>query len=122
MNYRILCSNCGKGVVRSFFLTLLLILFLAIISTFVELGAPIRSTAILVTTLLSIVYGAIYSAKKTGEKGWLHGLIVAILYMVTLYIIAIIGGRNHVLDLNDALRVLLALVVGFLSGMLGMNI
>ncbi|ADL51821.1 TIGR04086 family membrane protein [Clostridium cellulovorans] len=122
MNYRILLSSCGKGVVRSFFLTLLLILFLAIISTFTELGAPIRSAAILITTLLSIVYGAIYSAKKTGEKGWLHGLIVAALYMIILYIVATIGGRNLALNINDALRVLLALVVGFLSGMLGMNI
>lgn len=119
---RALVLNCGKGVLRAFFVTLILLLVLSLISANFEISSGIRSSGLLITTLFSVMYGSIYASKKTGHKGWLNGFVVAIFYMVVFYIVAIVGGRDLALNLNDFFRVLLAIAVGTLSGMLGINI
>lgn len=122
MESRTLVLNCGKGVLRAFFVTLILLLVLSLISANFDVSSGIRSSGLLITTLLSVMYGAIYASKKTAHKGWLNGLLVSIFYMVIFYIVAIVGGRDAALSLNDFFRVLLAVAVGTLAGMLGINI
>lgn len=122
MGNRLLILNCGKGVMRAFFVTLIILLVLSLISANFEVSEGIRSSGLLITTLLSVVYGSIYASKKTAHKGWLNGFLVAVSYMIIFYIIAVLGGRDLTLNLNDFFRVLLAIVVGTLSGMLGINI
>lgn len=112
----------GEGVLRSFSLTLGLILIYAVVSNFISVNANIRSLCLLVFSLLSVVYGAIYATGKIKEKGWIIGLIVASLYMLIFLAAAAIGGRTPVLSVNDVYKLLLAGLVGALSGMLGINL
>jgi len=113
----------GEGVLRGFFLTLALILVLVIVSSFIEVSASIRSVCFIVLSTLSVIYGSIYSTKKIKEKGWIIGIMVAILYIVILYFVAIFSGdRGFALSINDFFRLVLALAVGSLSGMLGINL
>ncbi len=113
----------GEGVLRGFFLTLALILVLVVISSFFQVSASIRSVCFIVLSTLSVVYGSIYSTKKIREKGWIIGIIVAILYIVILYFVAIFSGdRGFLLSSKDFFRLFLAVAVGSLSGMLGINL
>ena len=113
----------GEGVLRSFFITLALIFILVIVSTFYDMDAGIRSACFVVLSMLSVVYGSIYSTRKIGKKGWLVGISVAFLYIIMIYFVAIIAGSREIpLDYKDAARMMLALLVGGLSGMLGINI
>lgn len=111
----------GKGVLRGCIITIVLAFLLALIQAFSSIGESALSVCILVTSMLSIMYGCIYATKKIGNKGWLVGIMVALIYMVILYIAAMILGKDG-LAAKDLWRVLLALVTGALSGMLGINL
>ena len=112
----------GKGVLRGCVLTLVIMIAAAIIMNFTSMSEGMVSMTILVTTLVSVVYSSVYATKKIKNKGWMIGLLVALLYMTIIYLASVIAGRDAALQLKDMWRVLLALIVGLLSGMLGINL
>jgi putative membrane protein (TIGR04086 family) len=111
----------GKGVLRGCIITIVLAFLLALVQAFSSIGESALSVCILITSMLSIIYGCIYATKKIGSKGWLVGLMVSLIYMIVLYIAAIILGKDA-FSSKDLWRVLLAVVTGALSGMLGINL
>jgi putative membrane protein (TIGR04086 family) len=111
----------GKGVLRGCVITVIIAFVLALIQTFSSIGESALSACILITSMVSIMYGCIYATRKINNKGWLVGFLVALLYMFILYIAAMIWGKDG-LAIKDIWRILLALVTGALSGMLGINL
>lgn len=111
----------GKGVLRAIIITIILAFILAVVQTFTSIGESFLSMSILITTMLSIIYGSIYATRKISSKGWIVGIMVALLYMVVIYIAAVVLGKDGFI-LKDLWRVLLALLTGTLSGMLGINL
>lgn len=114
--------NIGQGVIRSFFLTLGLLIIYAIITYFTKPNPKIDSVYFVAITALSVMYGAVYAVKQIQKKGWLVGLIVAILYMLIIYLVSAVNGRGFDISSFGVLRIALAIFVGTLSGMLGINI
>ncbi|WP_315117606.1 TIGR04086 family membrane protein [uncultured Clostridium sp.] len=112
----------GDGILRSTILTVIFMLIYAIVMTFVDLTDKTNSVFYLITTILSIMYGTVYAVRKINKKGWLTGVIIATLYMLIIYVVSIIAGNNLAVDNRMIMRFLLALGVGALSGMLGINI
>ncbi|GAA0177295.1 TIGR04086 family membrane protein [Clostridium sediminicola] len=111
----------GEGVLRGFFLTLFLILIYSILCAYIDVKEIVTSVFIVVITALGIMYGAIYAVKRIKSKGWINGLIVALIYMLAIYIISSINGRDFGISYYGLLRILLSLAVGMFSGMLGVN-
>jgi putative membrane protein (TIGR04086 family) len=114
--------HTGEGILRGVILTVILLLIYAVIMTFTEVSDGISSSFYLVTTLVSIMYGSIYAVKKINKRGWLIGIVVAIVYMLIIYIVSVISGNSAVIGVNRILRLLIAFTVGALSGMLGVNL
>ena len=112
----------AEGVLRGFIITVVLLLIFAVIMTFTEVSERASSTFYLVTTILSIMYGSIYAVRKIKKRGWLIGIIVTLLYLSVLYIVSIVSGNSSVIGSDRITRVLLALIVGALSGMIGINL
>lgn len=110
-----------QGVIRSFFLTLGLLVIYSIITYFTKPNPQIDSIYFVVITALSVMYGAIYAVKHIKSRGWLVGLLLAILYIIIIYLISIINGRGYDISTYGMLRIALAIFVGTLSGMLGIN-
>ncbi|KAJ53679.1 putative membrane protein (TIGR04086 family) [Clostridium tetanomorphum] len=112
----------GDGVLRSTIVTVIFMMVYAIIMSFVDISEKTNSIFYLVTTMLSIMYGTIYAVRKINRRGWLIGIIVAILYMLIIYIVSMIAGNTGGIGYKGIIRFILALAVGALSGMLGINI
>lgn len=113
----------AEGVLRGFILTLIMLLIYAAVMCFVDTGDKANSIYYMITTLFSIMYGAIYAVRKLKKRGWIVGLIVSMLYMIILYAVFLIGnGENAILNQGNYIRILLAAGVGALSGMLGINL
>lgn len=112
----------GQGIIRSFVLTLILLLIYAIITSFVDTNSKFDVVYKVIITALGVMYGAIYATKKINKRGWLVGLVVALLYIVILYFVSVLNGRELALNNFSILRMILALLVGMLSGMLGVNL
>lgn len=115
--------NVIEGVLMGFFMTLAILLIYAVVAHFVQLDENITSLLIIVATLLSVVYGSVYASRKNGKKGWLNGLMVALIYFVVFYLVALVAqSRDAMLTIKDLSRLGLCVFVGILAGMLGINI
>ncbi|ENK1243052.1 TIGR04086 family membrane protein [Clostridium sporogenes] len=111
-----------QGILRAVILTVIMLLLFAVVLTFTDVSEKISSIIYLLITILSIMYGTIYSVRKINKKGWLIGLVISIIYMVIIYIISIVSGNTLTFGTDRFIRILLALILGMLSGMLGINI
>ncbi len=111
-----------QGILRAVILTVIMLLLFAVVLTFTDVSEKIASIIYLLITILSIMYGTIYSVRKINKKGWLIGLVISIIYMVIIYIISIVSGNTLTFGTDRFIRILLALILGMLSGMLGINI
>lgn len=112
----------AEGVLRGFILTVVLLLIFAVIMTFIDINEKVSSAFYLITTLLSIMYGSIYAVKKVKRRGWLIGMLVTVMYLLILYLVSIISGNSAVIGVNRIERFSLAILVGMMSGILGINL
>ncbi|HEY8888758.1 MAG TPA: TIGR04086 family membrane protein [Clostridium sp.] len=115
-------SYAGEGVFRAAILTLIILVIYSIITTYLPASLKVTSVFYIVITLVSVLYGSIFAAKKAGEKGWLMGIIVAATYMLVLYLVKVFGGGSAAIGMREVVRATLALGIGSLSGMLGINL
>ncbi|WP_409068918.1 TIGR04086 family membrane protein [Clostridium sp. FAM 1755] len=111
-----------QGILRAVILTVIMLLLFAVVLTFTDVSEKISSIIYLLITILSIMYGTIYSVRKINKKGWLIGLVISIIYVVIIYIISIVSSNTLTFGTDRFIRILLALILGMLSGMLGINI
>ncbi|WP_061321078.1 TIGR04086 family membrane protein [Clostridium botulinum] len=111
-----------QGLLRAIIITVIMLLIFAVILTFKDIGEKISSIIYLLITILSIMYGTIYTVRKINKKGWLIGLVISIIYMTIIYIISIVSGNTLTFGTDRFIRIFLALILGILSGMLGINI
>ncbi|GAA0685372.1 MULTISPECIES: TIGR04086 family membrane protein [Clostridium] len=114
--------NISKGVLRSVIVTTILLAIYSILMNFVDFSMKTVSVVYMVITCVSIVYGAIYASKTNGHKGWISGLSVSALYMLILLIITALINGGLGFSSVMVVQIMLALGVGTLSGMLGINI
>ncbi|MDW8799920.1 TIGR04086 family membrane protein [Clostridium sp. A1-XYC3] len=112
----------AEGVLRGFIITVVLLLIFAVIMTFIDVSESVSSMFYLITTLLSIMYGAIYAVRKIKRRGWFIGILVTLLYLSILYIVSVISGNSAVIGTDRMLRFFLAVFVGALSGIIGINL
>ena len=112
----------GEGVLRSILLAFALVFIYSILTLFITLSSGVTSMVLLVSSMLSIIYGTIVSTKKIRNKGWLVGIAVSILYMMILYLVSVISKESTPFSQEHIFRFSLAVIVGALSGMLGINV
>jgi len=122
MENKLKYSCAGEGVFRAAILTLIILVIYSIITTYIPASMKVTSVFYIVITLVSVLYGSVFAAKKAGEKGWLMGLMVAVTYMLVLYLVKVVGGGSTDIGMREVTRTALALGIGALSGMLGINL
>ena len=122
MENKIKYSCAAEGVFRAAILTLIVLVIYSIITTYLPVSMKATSVFYIVITLVSVLYGAVFAAKKAGEKGWLLGILVAATYMLVLYLVKVFGGGDAAIGMREIVRTVLALGIGALSGMLGINL
>lgn len=81
-------------------------------------GLPNSSVGIfeIVIKILSLLAGCLFGF-KSGEKGWLKGLFTGALFAVFSFIAFGILSGSYAVNMKLLFNVLLALVVGMISGM-----
>ncbi|MBZ9624226.1 TIGR04086 family membrane protein [Clostridium sp. FP2] len=122
MENKIKFSCAAEGVFRASILTLIVLVAYSIITSYLTASMKVTSVFYIVITLVSVLYGSVYAAKKAGEKGWLMGIMVAAIYMIVLYLVKVVGGGSTSISMREVVRMALALGIGTLAGMLGINL
>lgn len=121
-NNKVSFKCVGRGVLRATIITLAAIILYSAITTLVDDNESVKSMVFMIISCISVLYGAVYAAKKAGRNGWINGMMVGIIYCVVIYIISLLAGRETAFCLSDLVRLVFATAVGTLSGMIGINL
>lgn len=111
-----------KGIALAYIVTLIMMLIFSLFLTYTSLKEsmiPVLNTIIMIG---SIVLGSIYLTLKVGEKGWLNGMIIGVLYFIILLLLnkLIINDLN--LSIFSFTKLLISIVTGIIGGMIGINL
>jgi putative membrane protein (TIGR04086 family) len=110
----------SKALGRSLILSVVLLIATSLIFYFTNLSEGFMSSSVWIITILSISYGSIFGARRVGSRGFVHGAVIGVLYIVVLAVIAILAERGQVNVISYIIMLVMAIIVGTLSGMIGM--
>lgn len=111
-----------RGLIRGYILSLLLFLVSGMLIAFTMLGEGIISAVASGILILSVAYAAIYCAAKIGSKGWFHGALVGLVYILIMLLFSKIFLSEFSLDKYVSYKVLISIATGVVGGMIGINI
>lgn len=112
----------GYGLMRGYIISLLLFLIGAILITYTSMGEstiPLITSAIMI---IGIVYSSIYCSVHFKMKGWLHGGIIGLIYVLILILLSKIFISGYTIGRIALYKIGLGVGAGVIGGMLGVNI
>jgi len=111
-----------KGTIGTIIFSFVGIALLSMLMTKLVFSKSIFNMIYVIISLCSLSLGAIIGAKKNEAKGWLVGFGVALGYYIVLFILSSSFSGEITFKLFDLTKLLIALAVGTLAGMLGINL
>jgi putative membrane protein (TIGR04086 family) len=113
--------NILKGVVIAISLTLVFLLIFAIILTYTNVKEDTISPVIIVITALSIIIGSSVANMKISKNGIFNGAIIAIIYMLIIYLISSLVSNQFEITGASLIMILTSVICGILGGIIGVN-
>lgn len=111
-----------KGWIGAVLLTFMLMLILSLAMIKFELNDNIYSIIFTVITVVSLVIGAVLAARNNGEKGWLTGGIVGLLFFIFILVFSSVINGSFAFDITQIYKLIGCFGVGTISGILGINL
>lgn len=111
-----------KGMVIAFLFSLISFLILSLLLTLTNISEGIIKPTSYIVMIISIVIGSGFVAQRIDKKGWMHGAITGLLYIIILTIIGIFTGEGLVFGQLFLSRIIIGIVAGGIGGILGINL
>ena len=111
-----------KGWIGAVLLTFMLMLILSLAMIKFELNDNIYSIIFTVITVVSLVIGAVLAARNNGERGWLTGGIVGLLFFVFIFVFSSVINGSFAFDITQIYKLIGCFGVGTIAGILGINL
>jgi putative membrane protein (TIGR04086 family) len=111
-----------KGTIGTIIFSFIGIAVLSMLMTKLVFSTGIFNMVYVIISLCSLSLGAIIGAKKNEARGWLVGFGVALGYYLVLFILSSSFSGEITFKLFDLTKLVIALAVGTLAGMLGINL
>lgn len=108
-----------KAIIRGLVLSLILLLLTAIVFYFTALSDQFINLAAWVITIVTICYSGIYTSYRMGRKGLIHGMLIGLLFIITLILIALIASKGELRMITYVIMLITGIIVGGLSGVIG---
>lgn len=113
--------SVGRDVLIAFGISFVLLFALAMLLTYSDIPESFIAGAVLAITVISNIFGGFLTARGADNKGWLHGSIGGLVYMIILYIL-----RFSLTGMYNPINLVGMLATGFFAGafggILGINI
>lgn len=112
----------AKTVVMAFLITIILMGVLALLICYTSLPEEAVTPSVYVLNYFSVFLAGLFSAAKSGRKGFVTGGIAGVLYMLLVYLLGFIlfGGITFSKDIM--MMLLYCLITGMIGGIVGINI
>lgn len=112
-------KNISAGVVKSFIITVILIMLVSIMLVNTNISENIIGPGIFVITFISIFAGAMSSIKNNGI---IYGAVIGIIYIVSIYLLSSLLNGEFGLTISSLILMILSVLAGATGGVTGMNI
>lgn len=111
-----------KGIFLAFLFSLICFFILSIILSFTSASEKIIQPTSYIVIIISVVFAGGYVAQRMEKRGWIHGGITGLLYILILTIIGHFTGSGFVFNKLFISRILLGIFPGIIGGILGINL
>ncbi len=112
----------GHGLVRGYIISLLFFLIGAMLITYTSIGENTIPLITSIIMIIGIVYSSIYCSIHLSRKGWLHGGIIGLIYVLILVLLSKIFISDYSLNRITLYKIGLGIGAGIIGGILGVNI
>ncbi|KMT21266.1 TIGR04086 family membrane protein [Clostridium cylindrosporum] len=109
-----------KAIIGSGVLSIILLVLASLMFYFMSFTDSQMNTSVWVITVLGICYCGVFGAIKIGSRGYLHGAVLGGLYTIIIGIIGLLTEAGKVNMQTFLVTFIMSVVVGMLSGMIGM--
>lgn len=113
--------NLVKGVGISLIITVILLIIFSVLLAYTSISESVISPVIMVITAISILIGSSIVNIKIKKNGLINGGIIGGTYILTIYLISSILNWKFTLNLQAIIMIILAIAVGILGGIIGVN-
>ena len=110
-----------KGLMLSFFITLVSVLFFSIILTYTNISEKVIPIVIIILTFISILIGTMIGIRKISKNGMLNGAIIGGAYVILLYLISSILNTGFTLNIYTVFMIIAGIISGIIGGIIGVN-
>lgn len=111
-----------KGSVFSILITLILLFIYAILLTSTNIPESTMSVAVITITGISILIGSSISSFKIKKRGIVNGGLVGLIYIITIYLISSIALMGFSMNITSIIMLIVAIVIGMIGGIIGVNL
>ena len=117
-----LLFKMAKHILAVYIASLLIMIALAIVVTYTGVSEGVISPCLWVTRLLGVFMSAYLTSSLARSRGWLWGVISALIYAGIIYLIGWIAVENYFGEMSFLRSLGISLVVGITGGIAGINI
>lgn len=111
-----------KGSVISFISLLILLFVFSMLLAYTSVEESIIPIATIIINTVSILIGSSIATIHLKKNGILNGLIIGIIYMLTIYLISGILNSDFSLEIQSILLIIFGVMSGGIGGIIGVNI
>ncbi len=110
------------GVIGAFVVSLLCTLVMAGIYTWTTISESTLPYTAYTINAISVLFGAVLSARSAGIKGWYYGGLTALVFSALLAIVGSLVDLSAAFQLETLVRIAILGLIGAFGGMIGVNL
>ena len=110
-----------KGSITAIILTLVLLLIYSCLLTYTNINEKTMPVVIIIVTAISILVGSLIASSNIKKNGLTNGALVGLVYIVAIYLLSSIIGKNFALNIYSFVMIIASVVAGAVGGIIGVN-
>ena len=111
-----------KGIAIAYLVTIPLFVIFAFFLSHMDFPEKFLPSAVIITTLVSIIVAGWSSTSRIKSKGWLNGGIIGFMYMGILFLASSLAYRDYTINRHVIIMLIIGVITGSIGGILGINL
>lgn len=101
--------------------TLIGLLIFSLLLTYTGIKENTIPTVTIIISAVSILIGSTIAISKTKKNGIMNGFLVALIYVLFIYLLSSIIEKNFNLNMHSIIMIIACLITGCIGGIIGVN-
>lgn len=110
-----------KGMLIAGILSVIFFVMLSFILLFFDFPGKYVTLAVIISTVLSLFFSSFFSARSTGNGGWINGIAIGTLYAIILLVVGSLMSGEFLMGTKWLINLLISVMSGAVGGIVGVN-